>query len=146
MSQLTSSVAANSRTKDAIARQHAELHALMDKLHTARDFGQLMGLLRDLRHHLVAHFELEEGSGGLHDIVVEHAPRHFAHVQRLFDEHRELLRRVDEIAAKTRACLDGPASEIFRDLKDVSRALGQHEERENTILNDAIFSDTGYGD
>jgi hypothetical protein len=65
-------------------------------------------------------------------------------VQRLFNEHDEILRRIEGIDAKIRACLDGPVAEILSEVAALRSTLQSHEERETAMLEDAMYHDTGF--
>lgn len=146
MAHLTDTKRKTTEAKDTIARQHEQLKVLVTSLPATKDLALLVARLRELRDGLEAHFEIEEGPDGFHDIVLDRAPRHHTRVQRLFEEHRDFLRRIDAISTKAYACLAGPAAEIFREVDSFTQALGKHEERENEMLGDAMYSDTGFGE
>jgi len=146
MAHLTETKPKTALSSNTISEQHEELKVLVTALPAIRDLPLLVTRLRELRDGLEAHFELEEGPNGFHDIVLEEAPRHHANVQRLFEEHREFLRRLDAIAFKARDCIENHAMEIYREVDAFARALEGHEARENEILGDAIYSDTGFAE
>lgn len=146
MAPLTSPSPSTTDSRQTIARQHDELRELVRALPTTRDLVHLAARLGELRARLEDHYAVEEGPDGLYEIVVTRAPRHHTRVQRLFDEHRDLLRRVDAIVTKTRAILDGPAADVHRDVAELVRVLDAHEVRETAMLGDAMYCDnTGCG-
>jgi iron-sulfur cluster repair protein YtfE (RIC family) len=146
MTEPTAPSTSMSASQQTIARQHEELHGLVRGLPKTHDLAALVERLGELRSQLEAHYAVEEGEQGFYEIVVKRAPRHHTKVQRLFDEHRDLLRRVDVIATRTRALLDGPAAEIHRDVVELVKLLEDHEHRENELLGDAMYRDTGFGE
>jgi len=134
-----------SSSKDTISGQHEHLHELVGGIATNRDLSRLVADLQELKDHLEEHFALEEGESGFHEIVLGKAPRYITRVQRLFEEHRNFLKRIDEIEQQARACLEGPVAQIFCQVTALTTALKTHEERETEMLGDAMYTETGFG-
>lgn len=129
-----------------IAEEHLQIRAVVGDLETTSDLETLVQRLDELRGLLVSHFAREEAPDGLHRVVDRAAPRMAASVQALFDEHRELLERLDGLAERARACLEGPMAEVRRSAADLCRQLHDHEAVESDLLAGALYDDIGGGD
>ncbi|NJL29005.1 MAG: hypothetical protein HC897_14510 [Thermoanaerobaculia bacterium] len=128
-----------------IADEHRALGTTVHQLETTTDLRQLIPLLQTLRVQLEAHFASEEGDDGLEEAISSDAPHLLSSLQHIFDDHRAFLAHLDDLSAKTRACLDGPVAEILAGSVQLAQDLRAHEERETELLNDALYTDFGRG-
>lgn len=139
-------VGAASATRREIVAEHRQIRDLVSRLETTGELEALLPRLAELRGLLVSHFAREEAPGGLHQVVDGSAPRLAGAVQVLCHEHRELLARVDDLAERARACLDGPVAEVRGAVADLCRGLHAHEAAETELLAGALYEDVGGGD
>lgn len=129
-----------------IAIEHRQIRSVLAELQGIRELEELAPRLAALRTLLERHFDREEAPGGLHGAVDATAPRLAPSVRALFDEHRELLDRLDGLVARTRACIDGPMAEVRLGVADLCHRLHAHEAVETDLLAGALYEDIGDGD
>ena len=100
--------------------------------------------IADLEARLVAHFQLEESSGQLSD-VLRLAPRFHARAESLREQHDTLAREMRSICEL--AEISGRSREAWSELEwrldAFSRRLRAHERAENEIASDAFLEDIG---
>lgn len=128
-----------------IANEHRELRRTLELLEDAREPHLLASLLGHLNGQLTAHFAEEEDEDGLAAIVQQAAPHHLVHLDRLFREHREFESRIGDLAGRFDAInreLDG----VRESIRELCQALRDHEERESSLITDAVYTDIGPGD
>lgn len=118
----------------------------MRQLEHARDLVEFLESLQHFRRLIVAHFNDEETPGGFFDVVRGRSSRHLSVVEQLGKDHGTFLDDLDGVAARARACLAGPVAEILKQGTQLGWRLRDHEARENQLLIDAMYSDTGEGD
>lgn len=135
-------------TRDAeeILHAHSTIAEATRCLGTARDLVDLLQRIEELRALLRPHFGNEEAPGGFFDVLRSRAPRHVARVEQLLREHQDFLGEMERLERSAQACLTGPVASILRLAGDLARRLGDHETRENELLTDAMYTDSGYGD
>jgi hypothetical protein len=139
----TAASAAASRAR--IAEEHRVLSDLLGKLVACRELSALPGFLERLRDLLAVHFTHEEGPGGLHTVVGESATHTLPAVQRLIEEHRVVLVRLQDLLAETERLLHGPVAEIHARIHDLAALLARHEAEEDALFADSFFVDLGGG-
>jgi hypothetical protein len=116
--------------------------ALLNCLHALRlavedRVPSLLACLDATRERLAEHFRIEEHNGYL-TRVLEHQPHLERIVGRLAQEHRELLRGLDELRAEARTVLGGSLRhKIGRWIQRVQR----HERSEDVLVQDAFLVD-----
>jgi len=130
-------------SKDQIAHEHGVLKETLGRMEKTYDLKVLVPMLQEFRTRLEVHFTREEAPSGFHEIIGDTAPHLLAYLQRLFDEHRELLVEVDRLSEKARVCLEGPLAEVMRDVAALSQRIQVHEARETSLLGDAMYTDLG---
>ena len=130
-------------TRQQIDDEHRHLNVLLAELTATSDLARVEPLLGSLRELLVKHFETEEAPDGLHEIVSAQAAHRLPNLQKLFDEHREILERVDRLRAATRACFDGPVRRVLDDVGALAKALHEHEAEEEELFGEAFYTDLG---
>ncbi len=133
-------------TQDAHQRirdEHESLKEVLERLASTTDLEVVATLLKDLRGHLAAHFEHEEGAGGMHDAVSDPNPHLEGLVKEILAEHREFLNDLDGILEGAREVIDVTTPNILLDVANLTRRLHDHEIRETELLTDAKFTDLG---
>lgn len=130
-------------TRQQIDDEHRHLNGLLAELTATSELARIERLLGSLRELLVKHFETEEAPQGLHEIVSAQAAHRLPNLQKLFDEHREILDRVDRLREATRACLDGPVRRVLDDVGALARTLHEHEAEEEELFGEAFYTDLG---
>lgn len=129
--------------KRRIDEEHQRLRELLGGLAGETDLERVGRLLGELRELLVEHFATEEGPEGLHQIVEEGAAHRLPNVQHLFEEHREILTRVDGLIRDVRVCLAGPVRRVVDEVAAISDTLRRHEHDEEELFTEAFYSDIG---
>jgi hemerythrin len=126
-----------------IDEEHRKLDALLAELAGCTDLNCIERQLVELRALLVAHFETEEGPDGMHDIVREGAAHRLPNVQRLFDEHREMLAQLDRLRSEVASCMRGPVAAVLGGVSELAETLARHEADEEQLFAEAFYSDIG---
>ncbi len=132
-------------TAQQIAEEHRALGESLSRIGKTTDPHRLLARLEKLRDQLEHHFEGEEGEGGLRDDVVNIAPFLLSSLDKLFTEHREVLLDIEELRAKTQACVEGPMAEILKDVTALVRRMHEHEATESELVSDVYYTDYGEG-
>jgi len=132
-------------TDNPILAQHNQLHELIRQVGNARHLGALLQYLKEVRAVLEPHFTLEEAPGGFFEVAASLDARHLATIVALRNEHDCFLREVDLLAEHAREVVMGPVAGVLKQAADLARRLEQHESRENEILADTIYRDSGQG-
>jgi len=135
--------AAEHAGKRRIDEEHRRLGELLGAMTGETDLVRVERLLGELRELLIEHFETEEGPHGLHQIVEEGAAHRLPNVQHLFDEHREILARVDRVRADVAECLAGPVRRVVEEVSGIAETLHRHEQDEEALFTEAFYSDIG---
>lgn len=134
---------------DEIRREHEHLRELLGNLHQAlivrrEAANKLEALVTSLQEHVRVHFH-EEEEGGFFSEVVAQAPRMSDRAEELKNEHVELGATVVELVT-----MANEESELCKSLDAkfhvFSKALMQHESKENELLLDAYEDDIGLAD
>lgn len=136
-------ISADAETRQQIAEEHRALGELLGRLEATRDPHALLPRLEELERLLKSHFQREEGAEGLHEMVGESAPHMLTSVQRLFEEHREMAARLDELIRETRRCIEGPVAQVLTGASDLACRLRDHEQAENELVAGALYEDLG---
>ncbi len=137
---------------DRIRQEHEELRELLGKVR--RTLAQRLGsaasvaeMLQSLDGHLQEHFDEEEGLDGFFDEVCSQAPRLSERAEALKQEHAWLSNALRELVE----CADEPGcddwwQELERKFHEFSRAVMQHESKENELLQETYGDDIGLAD
>lgn len=115
-------------------------------LHRTQGLGELARSLRHLRFTLEVHFASEEVPDGFFDMIRDRAAVYVAQVEQLRQEHVALIRDVDLVLDRVRACLAGPVADIMAHAGTLADRIEQHEAREIALLGEAMSTDYGAGD
>jgi hypothetical protein len=126
-----------------IADEHAALRRALDLLEGTRDLERLLPQLASLRRLLVEHFAGEEAADGLHAAVGEAAPSLFPALDHLFEEHRHLIEDLDALIDRATRLAAGPLAEVLAAVAGLAGRLRHHEERENSLLGDSLYTELG---
>jgi len=126
-----------------IDEEHRQLGELLRALTHTHDLARTAALLDELRELLSRHFAGEEGDDGLHEVVGEGASHRLTNIQQLFDEHRLLLARLDEVRAEAGAALAGPVRRVHDGITWLAETLRRHEKQEEALFGEAFYSELG---
>jgi len=147
-----SSTDSDIRLNSTIARQHAQIEALVDALSSRFDAEKkatrnLVSLINSLAAHLEMHFELEE-EDGYFGFVLTRAPRLSNRVDQLLRQHASLQAEVDELVEMARRVFaeDRDATELAASFRKFRKRLLDHEKSEIDLLQEAYTCDLGGGD
>jgi iron-sulfur cluster repair protein YtfE (RIC family) len=133
-------------------QEHDVLRDKVQRIHTVLAHSdpttdEIESLLREFVSALLIHFANEEEEGFFDD-VISCAPRLAYKAGELCAEHKELVRKVDELCRFASA--GSPSIVWWRELNsrchEVSRQLMRHERDENKLLQQARQVDIGTGD
>jgi len=134
---------ASRSTRKRIDDEHAALDRALRSLVQIHDVAKLEKKLVDLRRNLAAHFAGEESVEGLHQVVAEGASHRLPDLQRLYDEHRQMMADLDKLLATARAALEGPLAELSTGVSSLVEALRRHERDEEALFSEAFYVDLG---
>jgi hypothetical protein len=129
--------------RERIDEEHAAMRALLDRIEQTSVPDRLVVELERLDALLDAHFAGEEADDGLHEAIGSTAPHLLPAVQHLFDEHRVFRADIGSIAADARRLAEGPLAELNRRVADLAARLRAHEEREDELFGDSVYTDLG---
>ncbi|MCA9726297.1 MAG: hemerythrin domain-containing protein [Candidatus Eisenbacteria bacterium] len=127
--------------QDEILHEHASLKELLKRLEAAATLEQMEKDLQRLEALLRDHFAAEEER--LFPKLLDEAPQHDAFVKGLIEEHTKMIRHVVELRAAVEPGADFPT--VVSDSAGLVAELRNHEERENEVILDTFFRDTGIG-
>jgi hemerythrin-like domain-containing protein len=122
-----------------IMDDHSSLRDLLDDIETASSLESLRADARHLKALLLEHFEAEEQR--LFPKVVEEEPAHEVAVRGFEAEHAGLLSRVEQFLESLEQAQD--LAVAVSGSADLVAELRNHEERENEVIMDTFFRDTG---
>ena len=129
-----------------LADDHRELRLTLERVEEAKDLTTLIPLLKDLLEQLKQHFATEEAADGLPLTIGPSNPQHLRRMEQLFEEHRVFLATTAAVIERAQALLDGPKTDILKEVQHLSHDLRIHEETETEIVMDSVYSDIGSGD
>jgi len=134
---------------DEIRREHEHLRELLGNLHQAlierrEAANKLSEMMTSLQEHVRVHFH-EEEEGGLFSEVTAQAPRMSDRAEELKNEHVDLGAMVVELVTLASE-EDELCTSLDTKFHDFSKALMQHESKENELLLDAYEDDIGSAD
>ena len=102
--------------------------------------------MRDFRLHVLKHIDLEEEGGFMHEIL-EEAPEVFNAVQKLEDEHEEIIQLMDDILESLRKMEfkdDNKISLVREQVLKLIKIIREHEEEESELIQKAYYQVYGY--
>ncbi len=127
-----------------IKRQHDALRSNLVRLKGAlgdpagRRSTDLVSEVHSLSNKLKSHFRFEE-EGGYLQAVIEKRPGWSRRVDRLHDQHREILTELDDLAHKSE-------SEVAEDLGRIIAMVEKHDTDESSLVQQVVTEDIGSGD
>lgn len=127
------------KTESRIMEDHLRIRALLDGLNVIGDPYVLIPLLRELKETLEEHFAVEEGDEGFFPLVEQHAPNRVAQVERLLQQHQELLASIDALIRKCRSALSGPLAEIRAEMNTLYHRIQNHDAAESEVLTEILI-------
>jgi hemerythrin len=122
-----------------------DLGKLQDGAHAPQQQGDLTSpanlaaLLQATRAHVAEHFQLEEEQGYMAEVVTEY-PHIERTVEQLHQEHRQLLRTLDDLITEVGSVPVLPIT-IWATIQNWVGAVQAHETRENLLVQDAFNVD-----
>ncbi len=137
--------AERSGSSDSIAEEHRELRQTLDRLEATPEPARLVSVLEDLGRQLEVHFAEEEGEEGLVKAIDTSNAQSVRCLERLFEEHKHFVVRIDDLAKRLRA-LRSEVTAVHGELRHLCGELRAHEERENQLLTESVLTDVGTGD
>lgn len=126
-----------------IEDEHRRLNELLRSLTHGHDPNRLLSLVDELKALLVEHFDHEEEPEGLHQIVGEGAAHRLPNLQRLFEEHRQILATVEALERRLGELVDGPWREVREAIASIAETLRRHESAEEDLFSEAFYLDIG---
>ena len=145
-------ISRQSSQDSTIRRQHDTLNSLLTAIsgrfeHSHVPSRNLVSLLNALAFHLQTHFEFEEADCYFTNLV-QTAPRTAQIVEKILQEHREMLVEVDQMVQEARADLDHKSGTdaLARRYAKFREKLEAHEHQENLLLQDVYTEDIGTKD
>lgn len=137
---------------EQVRQEHEELREWLGRLHHAltertQSGPQIAGMFGELTEHINRHFNDEE-IGGFFEQVVDMAPRFADRTILLREEHTALRADLAGLAARADEADVGDAwwQELLAGFHEFSKALMQHENKENELLQDVFDEDVGSKD
>lgn len=129
-----------------VVDEHQHVQEIRRRLQNAPDLVDLLQRLHEMRALLEPHFLGEEAQDGFFDLIRARASRHLGMVESFREDHVAFLSEIDRLAARVRECLAGPVAQVLDEARNFARRLDEHEARENNLLIDAMYNDSGQGD
>jgi hypothetical protein len=137
---------------DELVEEHAKLRHILEEIQETFQQRQassrtVVGLLRELKQHVAAHFQHEETEGYFTDAVAA-APRLKSLAESLLQQHPQLLQMLGDLLKL--AELGQPSfqwwQELGTDFDAFARCFHDHERGENSLIHEAFQRDLGTDD
>jgi isocitrate lyase len=116
-----------SQIQAALDEDHGRLQAVIGRLESAHDGTALAVALDELVRTLTEHFAHEEHAKGFYGLLGARSPEHRAELDRMIQEHREILAALKGVSEAMKA---GAASDVARRTGEIAARLMDHESRE----------------
>jgi malate synthase A len=126
------SAAAAEQVQRAQGEDHGQLEELLARLNEAMEVSSMTAALQELNALLTDHFAHEEQAKGLFGLIEAKVPQHQAQIERLVEEHREILQLLQTLMERSR--LPAEPSDLVRLAGDLTAQLRGHEEREMKLV------------
>ena len=123
------------QVRRALDEDHGRLEELTGRLAAAEDGAALTAALEELARMLTEHFAHEEHAKGFYGILSARGPEFRLQTGRMVAEHRQLLRDLGGLVARSKAQPPAPATELGKAAASLSARLEEHEARELTLAN-----------
>lgn len=127
-----------------VLEEHRTIGSVTGRVEQARDLAELLTRLAEFKAVLEPHFRMEEAPEGFFEVV--RASHNVGRIGQLQNDHQHVILEIDRLMACAQACLAGPIAEILTQAANLARRLREHEAREDRLLLDAMYTDTGHGD
>jgi hemerythrin-like domain-containing protein len=148
MKEMTTSVA------EEILQEHEVVREIVRRLELALEEGEFVGAEPDwgrrlyyellaFHRHLLRHFELEE-TGGFMQEVVTLRPQAAEQVERLRQEHDQILKAVDELISNSDLLASGVSTSLMEFHGRFSQLLSlikRHEAEENELIQRVFYQE-----
>ncbi len=135
-----------SKSENLVLVPDAQGHIdLVRKLAREAGLPQTIECIEKLRPVMTAHFETEERPNGFLDNVGAAAPRLQRRVERVREEHQELLRDLDHIQHQV-AIIEAAQADLAARKKNFLQSLLLHERSEADLQFEAYYVELGGGD
>jgi isocitrate lyase/hemerythrin len=119
---------AASQIQAALDEDHGRLEAMIGRLEAAHDGMALAASLEELVRTLTEHFAHEEHSKGFYGLLGARSPQHRAELDRMVQEHRDILAALKGIAESTKGA--NAPEDVMRRTGELAARLLDHESRE----------------
>jgi hypothetical protein len=129
--------------RQRIDEEHRQLGDLLHALARCHDPERALERLTALATLLREHFAHEEAADGLHALVGEGAAHRLPNLQRLFEEHREVLAALASMEERLRNLVTGPWTTLRGEIRDLDATLRRHERDEDALFSEAFYIDIG---
>jgi malate synthase len=116
-----------SQIQAALDEDHGRLEAVIGRLEAAHDGTALAAALDELVRTLTEHFAHEEHAKGFYGLVGASSPQHRAELDRMVQEHREILGSLKGVSD---AMKGGVPPDAMRRTGEIAARLLDHESRE----------------
>ena len=127
---------------EKLQEQHSEIRKLTEDLVRGRSTNDTRELIARLDALLTRHFALEESDGYFAEELAI-APQLAHAAAGLLKEHQEILARVKQVGASSRA---GSATDsLDQEVRDLVQQLNDHEAAENRLVQKVYLQDQGGG-
>ncbi len=124
---------------------HEYVRQSLKWLASAEDEEAIVVVLEGFVEYLPVHFRMEEGVGGLFELILTKTPHHAGHVAQLRADHGKIMVDINRILAMIERPY-GPASPmVLKSVAALGELLGRHEHREEGLLQDVLERDLGIG-
>jgi hypothetical protein len=125
---------------------HAQILELVEQMSRRHDRAALLEDVRALAAVLPAHFWTEEVPGGMLADALARVPNSERRVAALRDEHKEILRLLEDLRTELEAENDGVIQDRMADAEWLSIRIREHEESESKLLADLAYDESGSAD
>jgi hypothetical protein len=130
---------------DLIAEEHERLKELIRALQGAADARAGAAVLEKLMPLLLGHFEHEEAPDGLYESIAHAAPRYHHVLERLSQQHGELLTAARALSEKV-GSEGADWAALAAETSAFVELLLSHEQQETELLNDSLLLDLGHSE
>ena len=125
---------------------HARILELVERMSSRHDRAALLEDVRELAAVLPAHFWTEEVPGGMLADALARVPNSERRVASLRDEHKEILRLLEDLLTELEAENDGVIQDRMADAEWLSIRIREHEDSESKLLAELAYDESGSAD
>jgi malate synthase len=124
----TGATHAAEQVQAALHADHGRIEALVERLAEAKDLTAISGALEPLTQLLTEHFAHEEHQKGFYGLLTATSREYRAQVATMIDEHRQLLRTLQELRERTKG--QATPSDLAALTGELAGRIRDHEARE----------------